>query len=472
MPGSVIVSGARTPIGKLAGTLAGFSAMELGGAAIAAALERAGLRPDQVDYVFMGQVLGAGQGQITARQAAVAGGIPMTVPATTVNKVCLSGLNAIYLADLLIAAGEAEIVVAGGMESMTRAPYLLPGARSGYRLGDATVVDSMMHDGLFCAFDQCAMGLGTDRYVREIGISRDRQDAFSALSHERAAQAIKDGRFSPEITPVSVPQRKGDPLVMDTDEGVRPDTTVEALARLRPAFDPAGTVTAGNASQISDGAAAVIVASKSAVDRLGLGCLAEIAPVTVPQRKGDPLVMDTDEGVRPGTTVDTLARLRPAFDPAGTITAGNASQISDGAAAVIVASKSAADRLGLGYLAEIAGYGQVAGPDASLLTQPSRAALRALERAGLGVADVSLFEINEAFAAVAIASMDDLGITSDICNVNGGAIALGHPIGMSGTRLALSIALELGRRDGGYGVAAMCGGGGQGDALLLRVSRR
>ena len=395
MPGSVIVSGARTPIGKLAGTLAGFSAMELGGAAIAAALERAGLRPDQVDYVFMGQVLGAGQGQITARQAAVAGGIPMTVPATTVNKVCLSGLNAIYLADLLIAAGEAEIVVAGGMESMTRAPYLLPGARSGYRLGDATVVDSMMHDGLFCAFDQCAMGLGTDRYVREIGISRDRQDAFSALSHERAAQAIKDGRFSPEITPVSVPQRKGDPLVMDTDEGVRPDTTVEALARLRPAFDPAGTVTAGNASQISDGAAAVIVASKSAVDRLGLGCLAEIA-----------------------------------------------------------------------------GYGQVAGPDASLLTQPSRAALGALERAKLGVADVDLFEINEAFAAVAIASMDDLGITSDICNVNGGAIALGHPIGMSGTRLALSIALELGRRDGEYGVAAMCGGGGQGDALLLRVSRR
>ena len=395
MPGSVIVSGARTPIGKLAGTLAGFSAMELGGAAIAAALERAGLRPDQVDYVFMGQVLGAGQGQITARQAAVAGGIPMTVPATTVNKVCLSGLNAIYLADLLIAAGEAEIVVAGGMESMTRAPYLLPGARSGYRLGDATVVDSMMHDGLFCAFDQCAMGLGTDRYVREIGITRDSQDALSALSHERAAQAIKDGRFSTEI-----------------------------------------------------------------------------APVTVPQRKGDPLVMDTDEGVRPGTTVDTLARLRPAFDPAGTITAGNASQISDGAAAVIVASKSAADRLGLGYLAEIAGYGQVAGPDASLLTQPSRAALRALERAGLGVADVSLFEINEAFAAVAIASMDDLGITSDICNVNGGAIALGHPIGMSGTRLALSIALELGRRDGGYGVAAMCGGGGQGDALLLRVSSR
>ncbi len=395
MPGSVIVSGARTPIGKLAGTLAGFSAMELGGAAIAAALERAGLRPDQVDYVFMGQVLGAGQGQITARQAAVAGGIPMTAPATTVNKVCLSGLNAIYLADLLIAAGEAEIVVAGGMESMTRAPYLLPGARSGYRLGDATVVDSMMHDGLFCAFDQCAMGLGTDRYVREIGISRDRQDAFSALSHERAAQAIKDGRFSPEITPVSVPQRKGDPLVMDTDEGVRPDTTVEALARLRPAFDPAGTVTAGNASQISDGAAAVIVASKSAVDRLGLGCLAEIA-----------------------------------------------------------------------------GYGQVAGPDASLLTQPSRAALGALERAKLGVADVDLFEINEAFAAVAIASMDDLGITSDICNVNGGAIALGHPIGMSGTRLALSIALELGRRDGEYGVAAMCGGGGQGDALLLRVSRR
>lgn len=386
------MSGARTPIGRLSGTLAGFSAVELGGIAVSAALSRAALQPDQVDYVFMGQVLGAGQGQITARQAAVAGGIPMTVPATTVNKVCLSGLNAIYLADQMISAGEAEIVVAGGMESMTQAPYLLPGARSGYRLGDAAVVDSMMHDGLFCAFDHCAMGLGTDRYVREMGIGRDRQDAIAALSHERAAQASKDGRFASEVVSVSVPQRKGDPLLMEADEGVRPETTVESLARLRPAFDAEGTVTAGNASQISDGAAAVVVASKEA-----------------------------------------------------------------------------AGRLGTGYLAEIAGYGQVAGPDASLLTQPSRAALKALERAGLAVADVDLFEINEAFAAVAIASMDDLGITPSICNVNGGAIALGHPIGMSGTRLALSIALELGRRDGGYGVAAMCGGGGQGDALLVRV---
>jgi acetyl-CoA C-acetyltransferase len=393
MPGAVIVSGARTPIGKLSGALSAFSAMELGGFAIAAALARAGLAPEQVDYVFMGQVLGAGQGQITARQAAVAGGIPMTVPATTVNKVCLSGLNSIYLADQMISMGEAEVVVAGGMESMTRAPYLLPGARSGYRLGDSTVVDSMMHDGLFCAFDHCGMGLATDRYTQEAGIKRDRLDAFAALSHERAAVAAKDGRFAGEIVPVSVPQRKGDPLVVDVDEGVRPETTVE-----------------------------------------------------------------------------TLAKLRPAFDPAGTVTAGNASQISDGGASVVVMSKERAEKLGAGYLAEIIGYGQVAGPDASLLTQPSRAARKAVDRAGLQVSDVDLFEINEAFASVAIASMDDLGIASDNCNVNGGAIALGHPIGMSGTRLVLTLALELERRGGGIGVATMCGGGGQGDALALRVA--
>jgi acetyl-CoA C-acetyltransferase len=392
MPGSVIVGGARTPIGKLAGALAGFSAMDLGGFAIAAALERAGLRPEQVDYVLMGQVLQAGQGQITARQAAVKAGIPMTVPATTVNKVCLSGLNAIHLADLVVAAGEADVVVAGGMESMTAAPYLLPGARAGYRLGDQQVVDSMMYDGLFCAFDLCAMGLGTERYAGAVPIARDRQDAFAALSHERAASAIKDGRF-----------------------------------------------------------------------------LDEIVPVSVPQRKGDPVVVDTDEGVRPGTTVESLGALRPAFEADGTITAGNASQISDGGAAVVVMSRAKASELGVTPLAEIAGYGQVAGPDASLLTQPSRATKAALSRAGLSVGDVDLFEINEAFAAVAVAAMDDLGIDDSVTNVNGGAIALGHPIGMSGTRLALTMLHELRRRGGGLGAASLCGGGGQGDALLLRV---
>jgi acetyl-CoA C-acetyltransferase len=393
MTGSVIVSGARTPIGKLAGALAGFSAMDLGGFAIAAALERAGLSPEQVDYVFMGHVLQAGQGQITARQAAVKGGIPMTVPATTVNKVCLSGMNAIHLADLIIQAGEADIVVAGGMESMTQAPYLLPGARAGYRLGDQQVVDSMMYDGLFCAFDRCAMGLGTERYAGEAGLARDRQDAFSALSHERAAAAIKDGRF-------------GD----------------------------------------------------------------EIVPVNVPQRKGDPLVVDTDEGVRPGTTAESLGALRPAFDKAGTITAGNASQISDGGAAVVVMSRARAEALGLSPLGEIVGYGQVAGPDTSLLTQPSRATKAALERAGRTLGDVSLFEINEAFAAVSIAAMDDLGIPESVTNVNGGAIALGHPIGMSGTRLVLTLLHELRRRGGGLGAASLCGGGGQGDAILVQAT--
>jgi acetyl-CoA C-acetyltransferase len=392
MAGSVIVAGARTPIGKLSGALGGFAATDLGGFAIKAALERAGVSPDQVDYVFMGQVLQAGTGQITARQAAANAGIPMTVPATTVNKVCLSGLNSIFLADLIIQAGAAEIVVAGGMESMTQAPYLLPGAREGYRLGDKSVVDSMMYDGLFCAFDQVAMGAGTEKYAASAGLERGPQDDLAAKSHERAAAAIKEGRFADEIVPVEVPQRKGDPLVVDTDEGVRP-----------------------------------------------------------------------------GTTVDSLAGLRPAFDKAGNITAGNASQISDGAAAVIVASQAAADRLGLGTLGEVVGYGQVAGPDASLLTQPSRAILAALEGAGKSVADIDLFELNEAFAAVGIASMEDLGITDEVVNVNGGAIALGHPVGMSGTRVALTLLHELKRRGGGLGAAALCGGGGQGDAILLSV---
>ncbi len=392
MAGSVILSGARTPIGKLSGALAGFAATDLGGIAIKEALARAGLSGEQVDYVFMGQVLQAGAGQITARQAAANAGIPMTVPATTINKVCLSGLNAIHLADQMIQAGEAEIVVAGGMESMTQAPYLLPGARQGYRLGDQTVVDSMMYDGLFCAFDRCAMGAGTEKYAASANLSREDQDALAAKSHERAARAAKDGLFDNEIVKVEIPQRKGDPVVFDTDEGVRAETTVESLAGLRPAFDKAGNITAGNASQISDGGAAVIVASKAAAEKLG---------------------------VQP--------------------------------------------------LGEIVSYGQVAGPDPSLLTQPSRAIFSALEKAGKQVSDVELFELNEAFAAVGLASMRDLGITDEVTNVNGGAIALGHPVGMSGTRVALTLLLELGRRGGGLGAAALCGGGGQGDAILLKV---
>ncbi|MGP8058729.1 MAG: acetyl-CoA C-acetyltransferase [Acidimicrobiales bacterium] len=390
MPGTVIVAGARTPIAKLSGALSGFSAMDLGGLAIAAALERAGVAPDQVDYVLMGQVIQAGQGQITARQAAVKGGIPMSVPAMTVNKVCLSGLNTIYLADQMINAGDAEIVVAGGMESMTRAPHLLPGARAGFRLGDATLVDSMMYDGLTCAFDQCAMGLSTERHNAKVGITRERQDAFSAASHERAAAAAKEGRLADEIVPVEIPQRKGDPVLFDTDEGVRP-----------------------------------------------------------------------------GTTAESLAALRPAFDKAGTLTAGNASQISDGGAAVVVMSAAKAEQLGLSPLGELVSYGQVAGPDTSLLHQPSRAITQALGKIAKTVDDVDLFEINEAFAAVGLASMDELGIDEKNVNVNGGAIALGHPVGMSGTRVALTALYELKRRGGGLAAVALCGGGGQGDAAVL-----
>ena len=392
MAGSVIIGGARTPIGKLSGAFASFSASDLGGFAIKAALERAGVAPDQVDYVFMGQVLQAGTGQITARQAAANADIPMTVPATTINKVCLSGLNSIYLADLLIQSGQADVVVAGGMESMTQAPYLLPGARAGYRLGDQTVVDSMMYDGLFCAFDQVAMGAGTEKYAASAGLERQPQDELAAASHERAAKAQKDGLFDDEIVPVEVPQRKGDPVVVKEDEGVRGDTTAESLGGLRPAFDKAGNITAGNASQISDGGAAVIVTSKAK-----------------------------------------------------------------------------AEELGATPLGEIVGYGQVAGPDPSLLTQPSRAIVTATESAGIDRGDIDLYELNEAFAAVGLASMADLGISDDVVNVNGGAIALGHPVGMSGTRVALTLLLELGRRGGGLGAAALCGGGGQGDAILLRV---
>src|SRR3954468_3529758 len=393
MPGSVIVGSARTPIGKLSGAFAGLSAVDLGGIAIKAALERAGIDAEQVDYVLMGQVLQAGQGQITARQAAVNAGIPMTVPAMTINKVCLSGINAIYLADQMIQNGDAEVVVAGGMESMTNAPYLLPGARAGYRMGNQEVVDSMINDGLWGAFDAVQMGAGTEKYVGQVGgITREAQDEAAAKSHERAAAAQKEGRFADEITPVSIPQRKGDPVIVDTDEGVRP-----------------------------------------------------------------------------GTTTESLGGLRPAFSKDGTITAGNASQISDGAAAVIMMSKAKAEELGATPLAELIGYGMVAGPDPSLLTQPSRAIKRALERDDMTASDVDLFELNEAFAAVGLASMRDLGISDDIVNVNGGAIALGHPVGMSGARVAGSIIHELRRRGGGLGAAALCGGGGQGDAALIRA---
>jgi acetyl-CoA C-acetyltransferase len=392
MAGSVIVAGARTPMGRLLGSLKDFSGADLGAVAIKGALERAGVAPDQVDYVIMGQVLQAGAGQITARQAAVKAGIPMTVPALTINKVCLSGLDAIALADQLIRAGEFEIVVAGGMESMTQAPHLLPKSRSGYKYGAVELLDSMAHDGLFCAFDQCAMGESTERYNARLGISREDQDAFSALSHQRAAEAAKNGLFDDEIVPVEIPQRKGDPIVFTTDEGVRADTTADLLGKLRPAF---------------------------AAD--------------------------------------------------GTITAGSSSQISDGGAAVVVMSRAKAEELGLTWLAEIGAHGVVAGPDASLQSQPANAIKAALAKDSLDVADLDLVEINEAFASVGIQSMRELELDPDRVNVNGGAIAMGHPIGMSGARLVLTLALELKRRGGGVGAAALCGGGGQGDALVLRV---
>ncbi|MCU1395805.1 MAG: putative acetyl-CoA acetyltransferase [Ilumatobacteraceae bacterium] len=392
MAGSYIVAGARTPIGKMSGALAGFSAAELGSIAIKAALERAGVSPDEVEHVLMGQVLMAGQGQVPARQAAVKAGIPMSVPAININKVCLSGLNTIYLADQMIAAGEADIVVAGGMESMTNAPYIAAGARGGFRYGNTELADAIIKDGLWCAFDACLMGLGTDRYTNG-EISREQQDEFAMKSNVRAEAAIAAGKFDDEIVNVTIPQRKGDPLVVSTDEGVRGNTTMESLAGLKPAFDKEGTITAANASQISDGGSAVIVMSERAVQQ---------------------------RGVTP--------------------------------------------------LGQVVSYGMVAGPDnASLLHQPSRAILKAFKRTDLGVHDIDLFELNEAFAAVGIASMAELGISDEITNVNGGAIALGHPIGMSGNRLALTILHELQRRGGGTGAVALCGGGGQGDALILKT---
>ena len=393
MPGSVIVGGARTPIGKLAGSLKDFSAMDLGGFAIKSALERAGITGDQVDYVIMGHVIQAGAGQNTARQAAVRGGIPMSVPSLTVNKVCLSGLNAIATADQLIGYGEFDVVVAGGMESMTQGPYLLPKARGGYRYGDGEIVDSTAHDALFCSFDQLGMGAATETYTKLRGISREEQDAFSAASHGRAAEAQKNGLFDNEIVEVAVPQRRGDPVLVTDDEGVRPDTTAT-----------------------------------------------------------------------------TLAKLRPAFAADGTVTAGSSSQISDGAAAVVVMSRAKAEELGVPILAEIGAHGTVAGPDPSLLSQPANAISKALGRENLTPDEVDLYEINEAFASVAIQSMRELEIGEDVVNVNGGAISMGHPVGASGARLALHLALELKSRGGGLGAAGLCGGGGQGEALLIRVA--
>jgi acetyl-CoA C-acetyltransferase len=389
---SVIVDGARTPMGRLLGALRDLSAADLGGAAIKGALARAGVSGGQVGYVIMGHVIQAGCGQITARQAAVKGGIPMSVPALTINKVCLSGLNAVALADQLIRSGEHQIVVAGGMESMTSAPHLLPKSRTGFKYGDVPMVDSMAHDALLDQFTRQAMGLLADERNRVAdGLTRQEQDAFAARSHHRAAVAMKNGIYDEEIVPVTVHTRNGVTQIT-SDEGVRPDTTVEALAALRPAFS-------------------------------------------------------TD----------------------GTITAGSSSQISDGAAAVVVMNKTTAEELGLSWLAEIGASGQVAGPDSTLQSQPANAIKAATAKQGISVADIDLFEINEAFAAVSIQSARELGISLDRVNVNGGAIALGHPVGMSGTRIVLSLARELRRRGGGTGVAALCGGGGQGDALIIKV---
>jgi acetyl-CoA C-acetyltransferase len=392
MSGSVIVAGARTPMGRLLGSLKGFSAAQLGGVAIKGALDRAGVAPDQVQYVIMGHVIQAGAGQITARQAALEAGIGLDVPALTINKVCLSGIDAIALADQLIRAGEFDVIVAGGMESMTNAPHLLVGSREGVKYGDWKMLDSMAHDALFCAIDQLAMGESTEQFNARYGLTREEQDAFSARSHQLAARAQKDGLFDDEVVPVMIKQRKGDPIEFTVDEGVRGDTTAESLAGLRPAF-----------------------------------------------RKD------------------------------GTITAGSASQISDGAAAVVVMSRAKAEELGLAWLAEIGAHGVVAGPDASLHEQPANAVLRACEKEGITPADLDLLELNEAFAAVGLVSTRKLGVDPEKVNVNGGAIALGHPVGMSGARITLHLALELKRRGGGVGAAALCGGGGQGDALIVRV---
>ncbi|WP_346619770.1 acetyl-CoA C-acetyltransferase [Blastococcus montanus] len=392
MSRSVIVSGARTPMGRLLGSLKDFSAADLGGVAIKAALERAGISGDQVDYVIMGQVIQAGAGQNPARPAAVAGGIPMSVPSLTINKVCLSGLSAIAMADQLIRAGEYDVVVAGGMESMTQAPHLLANSRTGTKYGDTKLVDSMAHDGLSDTFDQVAMGELTEKANSRYELTREEQDEFAAASHQKAARAAKDGIFAEAVTPVLIPQRKGDPIEFTEDEGIRPDTTAASLAKLKPAFAKDGTITAGTASQISDGACAVVVMS---------------------------------------------------------------------------AEKAA--ELGITPIAEIGAHGVVAGPDATLQSQPSGAIKKACAREGIDPKDLDVVELNEAFAAVGIVSTRELGIDPEKVNPNGGAIALGHPIGMSGARVVLDVALELRRRGGGVGAAALCGGGGQGDALILHV---
>jgi acetyl-CoA C-acetyltransferase len=393
MSGSVIVAGARTPIGRLLGGLKDQTAADLGGVAIKGALEKAGIAGDQVEYVILGQVIQAGAGQITARQAAAKGGIPMNVPSITINKVCLSGINAIALADQLIRAGEHDIIVAGGMESMTNAPHLLPKSREGFKYGDTKLVDSMSYDALWDAFTEQGMGNLTDACnTSGLNLTREEQDAYSARSHQRAAAAWKNGVFDDEVVPVEVPQRRGEPLVVSQDEGIRGDTTAESLAKLRPAFSKEGTITAGSSSQISDGACAVVVMSKAK-----------------------------------------------------------------------------AEELGIEWLAEIGASGQVAGPDSTLQMQPANAIAKACEKEGISPSDLDLVEINEAFAAVGLASARELGLSEDQVNVNGGAIALGHPVGMSGARIALHLALELKRRGGGVGAAALCGGGGQGDALIVRV---
>jgi acetyl-CoA C-acetyltransferase len=388
---TVLLAGARTPVGKLSGSLASLTAADLATHAIAGALTRAEVAPEEIELVAMGHVLQAGQGQLPGRQAAVRAGVSMATPTVMINKVCLSGLAAVHVADLMVRSGEAAFAIAGGMESMTNAPFLVPGARTGLGFGNKELVDAVVIDGLFCAVEQLPMGESTERHLSG-SLSRQEQDEFAALSHERASHATLSGRLAQEIEPIVISQRRGEPVVVSTDEGIRFDTSVDALGRLKPAF-------VGN----------------------------------------------------------------------GSITAGNASQISDGAVALIVTSVDQAERLGVTPLAEIVGYGQVAGPDASLLLQPAHAIRRALERADLPLADIDLFEINEAFAAVAVASMRELGIDHRSTNVNGGAIAIGHPIGMSGARLALSLAYELSNLGSGLGAVALCGGGGQGDAMLLRA---
>ena len=391
MTRALIVDGARTPIGKFRGSLAGLSAVELGGVAIRAALERARVEPDQVDYVLMGHVLQAGQGQITSRQAAIRGGVPKEIPSVTINKVCLSGMTAVATSDQMIRAGEIEVAVAGGMESMTNAPFLVPRMREGARLGHTPMLDAMVHDGLWCAFDDQHMGQGTDAINRELDVSREGQDAWAARSHARAAVGWASGALADEVVPVDVPQRKGEAHRFDRDEGIRPESDMEALARLEPAFTPEGTVTAGNASQISDGAAALVVTSEETASRLAL-------------------------------------------EP----------------------------------IAEIVAYGMSADRYASLHTVPALAMEKALKKAGIAISDLGLVEINEAFAGVAVHATRMLGVDEEIVNVNGGAVALGHPIGASGARLILTLAREMRRRQVEFGGAAICGGGGQGDALILR----